>query len=177
MINLWASWGITKAYGMSVYKYIWVSRVIIPEEGPGGKNRSSQKTHNYTLECRCLRRSEEGIGSPGAEVTGSCEPSDVGAGNQTLVFHKSSERVLLTTERSLQPLVSSFSWPAWEPEVTKAGCFSQGHLSQVLWKLPASSMNKVNFSKLAEKGSEANVFNARLCLLLPWLWPFYILWA
>lgn len=46
---------------------------------------------------------------PGAGVTGSCEPSDVGAVTQTLVFHKSSERVLLTTERSLQPLVSSFS--------------------------------------------------------------------
>lgn len=45
----------------------------------------------YVSECvLCLGGnpwgSEEGIGSPGAEVTGSCELSEVGSGNRTLVL-------------------------------------------------------------------------------------------
>lgn len=39
-------------------------------------------------ECRCLERQEEGIRSPGGGVTGSCEPTSVGAGNQTVSFKR-----------------------------------------------------------------------------------------
>lgn len=34
--------------------------------------------------CRCLRRSEESLGSPGARVTDGYELPDIGTGNQTL---------------------------------------------------------------------------------------------
>lgn len=40
--------------------------------------------------CRYLQRLEEGIGSPGAQITGACEPTNVGAENQTHVFKNST---------------------------------------------------------------------------------------
>lgn len=48
---------------------------------------------------RYLWRSEEGIRFPEAEVTGTCKPPAVGAGNTQQVM----EEQLLTTEPSLQP--------------------------------------------------------------------------
>lgn len=41
-------------------------------------------TYVYTRECRCPQKPDSAVGSPGAEVLGSCELSDVGAKNQTL---------------------------------------------------------------------------------------------
>lgn len=41
--------------------------------------------------CRCPLKSEEGVGSPGTAVTGSCELSDISDGNQTLILWKNSE--------------------------------------------------------------------------------------
>lgn len=40
---------------------------------------------------RCPRRPEEALGFPGAELTGSYEPPDVGARTQTMVLCKSRE--------------------------------------------------------------------------------------
>lgn len=69
------------------------------------------------------------VGFPGAEFTGSYEPPDVGAMTQTLILCNGRELVLLSTEPSHQPGFPFFSCPAWEPGVTKAGCFAQGYLS------------------------------------------------
>lgn len=51
--------------------------------------------------CRCLRRPEEGLAIPGAEVTGHCKPSNIHAGIQTPVFCKG---VLLTPQEQKQTL-------------------------------------------------------------------------
>lgn len=40
----------------------------------------------YTCKCRCPRTSDEGLRSPGAGVTASCEWPEIGAGNQMQVF-------------------------------------------------------------------------------------------
>lgn len=49
--------------------------------------------------CRRPWRQEESVSSDRAGVTDSCEPSDVSAGNQTLIFLKSG--ILLTAKPSL----------------------------------------------------------------------------
>lgn len=46
-------------------------------------------------ECRHLRRPEEGIRTPGVGVTGSCELSNLSAGNQTWVLPLQEQNELL----------------------------------------------------------------------------------
>lgn len=50
-------------------------------------------------------KSEQGIGCPGTGVMGNCESPNVGAGNSTLVFCKSTR--VLTAESSVKPLTQT----------------------------------------------------------------------
>lgn len=57
--------------------------------------------------CRCLRRPEEGLESPGTGLTCSCEPPDMGVLGTDL--GPLQERcMLIRAEPSLQPLEKSF---------------------------------------------------------------------
>lgn len=60
------------------------------------------RAHTYTHSHRYLLKPQEGISFPGAEITGDCELSYMGAGEQTQVLCKSSQ--LLPAKPSLQSM-------------------------------------------------------------------------
>lgn len=56
--------------------------------------------------CKCLSRSEDGVGCPGAGVKGSCELCNMELGNG--LKSSKEQQALGTTEPSLQPLYNYF---------------------------------------------------------------------
>ena len=75
------------------------------------ESHTQRGTESLLSVCLFPLEPEEGVGSPGARVIGSCEPLDVRTWNQTGVLRKSSKPS--TTEPSLKPLSANLIWLSW----------------------------------------------------------------